>query len=66
MSKLNFKPEFALGADADAGHGAVAAESAVPASDTRAQAAQRSARRRSDTLRLRMPSDDGFHLFRIY
>lgn len=33
---------------------------------SRMQGGRRATRRRSDPLRLREPTDDGFHLFRVY
>ena len=45
---------------------AAAAIELLPALAVSERAQQRSARRRSHTPQLRAPTDDGFHLFRVY
>lgn len=65
MSELQLTPEFEVTADAVRGETALnraaAADSAV-----RGGAQLRGRRRRIDAARLRTPTDDGYHLFRVY
>ena len=65
MSDLQLNPEFENPACGSAPRGAVPADAtATPADSALAPAC--SARRRAGARRLRLPSDDGFHLFRVY
>ncbi|HEV7985795.1 MAG TPA: hypothetical protein VGP20_06505 [Steroidobacteraceae bacterium] len=64
MSELQLTPEFEVTTDAVRGETALnraAADSAV-----RGGAQLRGTRRRIDAARLRAPTDDGYHLFRVY
>jgi hypothetical protein len=72
MSELRLRPEFAIGSEHDI-TGAQYTSSDLtalqqPAANdaVRALGQLRGSRRRFGALRLRMPSDDGFHPFRIY
>ena len=65
MSELQLKPDFENAA------GAGPADWAAPADGSATVAAPggasvRAARPRPEYRRLRLPSDDGFHLFRVY
>jgi hypothetical protein len=67
MSELQLKPEFenvpageTLRGVASSGAGAAAADAASSGSHGRG------GRRRSDATRLRLSTDDGFRLFRVY
>lgn len=67
MSKLNLRPEYHLASDDDSVHGVPAREQAATEGDDRGSTLLlRGARRRLHATRLRSPSDDGFHLFRVY
>ena len=71
MSELRLRPELAIGSEHDiTGEHTSSDLTALqqPAANDagRALGQLRSSRRRFGALRLRMPSDDGFHPFRIY
>jgi hypothetical protein len=72
MSELNMRPEFAISSELEIGGGQPISSDLTalqqPAANdaVRALGRLRSSRRRFDAARLRTPSDDGFHPFRIY
>jgi len=72
MSELKLRPESAISSEHDIssgqhGSGDLTALQQPAANDaTRAVGQLPSSRRRFAAARLRMPSDDGFHPFRIY
>jgi hypothetical protein len=66
MSELNLKPEFDLLGDEDSVRTLISRRQPGADGAGSAQSPLRSLRRRADGLRLRAPSDDGFHLFRVY
>ncbi|MGA8709467.1 MAG: hypothetical protein WB646_21055 [Steroidobacteraceae bacterium] len=66
MSTLNLRPEYQLASDLDSAHGMPALEQAALDGHERDSTPLRGARRRPYGTRLRMPSYDGFHLFRVY
>ena len=66
MSTLNLRPEFQLAGDLDSAHGVAAVEQAALDGHERDSTPLRGARRRLYGTRLLAPSDDGFHLFRVY
>lgn len=66
MSELKLKPDFEMSGDNDTLRGPAALNRLHADGLTRGSAALRSSRRRIDAARLRTPSDDGYHLFRVY
>ena len=67
MSKLQLKPEFENDPAGQTLRGMAAANDAETTADVTGSGSQgRGARRRSDATRLRLSTDDGFRLFRVY
>lgn len=66
MNELNLKPEFEQAGDAETLRSVAALQRAYGDGLTRGTAQLRGTRRRIDAARLRTPSDDGYHLFRVY
>jgi hypothetical protein len=67
MSKLQLKPEFENVPADDTLHGVAAANDAEAAADAAGSGSQgRGGRRRTVATRLRLSTDDGFRLFRVY
>ncbi len=66
MNNLDFKPDTPLAGEDGNDRGQADNGSAVAHGTARSRGDLRASRRRSDMARLRMRTDDGFHLFRIY
>jgi hypothetical protein len=66
MSELQLKPEFENGPGAATPRGLGSADDASASTSARDRVQGRGVRRRFGAARLRLPTDDGFHLFRVY
>jgi hypothetical protein len=66
MSELQLKPELEGSSGSQLSDGRAPADQAVAIAAVRSGVDGRAARRRFGSARLRMPTDDGFHLFRVY
>jgi hypothetical protein len=67
MSELQLKPEFENMPAGEAQRGVASASGDAAAADAASSGAHgRGGRRRSGATRLRLSTDDGFRLFRVY
>ena len=66
MNRFNLKTEFPLDGEQDSVRSQGAHGQAATSQAAGTGSGQRAARRRGETPRLRIRTDDGFHLFRVY